>query len=715
MLHARASLHLMAGVLLLGGCAAPPAAIASGAQAPLQTATQPAQMAASTFSQPTVPEAHSAFLDGYHAYLNRDYSSAERQLGAASGDPALADWALYFLGCAQRDSGDQTNAAATFGRLVTEFPDSAQAGAGRLELARAQLALGHNGEAAATAAGLIARGPETDIESQARLIEAKALAASGNSGEAYARAMELRDKFPRAAVDSDARALAYAQLATNPALADTSSLDYLKAEAALLLREGEPTLALAAAKRGLAVSPPVAVRAELVWLEAQALRGNPDREKRALLEYLTIAPSGPSAPAAFETLALMYWRDEDYDQARAIFGRIVSSFPHSPYAPGAMQRIGRIFEETQKFDSARLEYQRLIARYPSSEAADEARFRAPWMYYMTHRYGLAADGFKAARVHASSPGDRDMYDYWQARALEHTGDGDGARELYARVASSIDSNYYPALAARHVDSPAPDLPAARAQDPSLYPLPVANREPIRFHLDRALAFRALGLGELESVELQVLADHAESDASLRQFVLAGFQSAGQWYEAILAATHMVTRGKLPSDVGERVRYPLAFPKLLREAAAHQSLDPYLVISLTRQESLFNPNATSVSDARGLMQLLPSTGARIAGETGIADRSADLYDPSTNVALGTAYLRLLLEQFSGDEFKAIAAYNGGEHAVEQWTIKFPGDDDEWVENIGYKETREYVKKVVGGKREYRLLYGASSNNVASRNS
>ncbi len=72
-------------------------------------------------------------------------------------------------------------------------------------------------------------------------------------------------------------------------------------------------------------------------------------------------------------------------------------------------------------------------------------------------------------------------------------------------------------------------------------------------------------------------------------------------------------------------------------------------------------------------------------------------------LGTAYLRQLLEMFYGDEIRAVAAYNAGEHAVEAWNAKFPGDDDEWVENIEYRETRDYVKRVVGGMREYRILF------------
>jgi soluble lytic murein transglycosylase len=108
-----------------------------------------------------------------------------------------------------------------------------------------------------------------------------------------------------------------------------------------------------------------------------------------------------------------------------------------------------------------------------------------------------------------------------------------------------------------------------------------------------------------------------------------------------------------------------------------------------------------------MQLIPSTAKKMATERGIDPVAIHLYDPTVNVDLGTTYLKNLFEMFSGDAFHAVAAYNGGEHAVAKWMSKYPGDDDEWVENIDYKETRDYVKKVIGGRREYLLLYQRSS--------
>ena len=107
--------------------------------------------------------------------------------------------------------------------------------------------------------------------------------------------------------------------------------------------------------------------------------------------------------------------------------------------------------------------------------------------------------------------------------------------------------------------------------------------------------------------------------------------------------------------------------------------------------------------------IPFTGlcANIANDP--TDRPVEPRGPETDSEFLEVlkYLRNLFAMFRGDEFKAVAAYNGGEHAVEQWTRKFPGADDEWVENITYRETREYVKKVIGGWREYQLLYGQKS--------
>jgi len=367
-----------------------------------------------------------------------------------------------------------------------------------------------------------------------------------------------------------------------------------------------------------------------------------------------------------------------------------------------MLRIGKIFEELHQLDSARAQYRRLTARYPGSDAAEEARFRIPWTLYLARDYRGAAPAFQSGAARAKDPINRDMCEYWHARALEKAGDAAGARAIFEKLADSTDSNYYPELASRRVAASRPDLPAASAPDPQ-YDASLTVSGVAEYHMARLRTLRALGLKELEPEELKALEEHAGGTIEMRRFVLAGFASADAWYDAIVAATHMEKNGQLSHPVAERVRYPRAYWDLFSSASTRLALDPYLVLALSRQESLFNPMATSSSNARGLMQLIPSTAKKMANEQGMDTEKIRLYDPSVNVQLGTAYLKNLFAMFNGDAFRAVAAYNAGENAVSKWVAKSPGPDDEWVENIAYKETREYVKKVIGGRREYLLLY------------
>jgi soluble lytic murein transglycosylase len=540
------------------------------------------------------------------------------------------------------------------------------------------------------------------------------MAAEGNAHGAYHELMTLRETYPRGIHDSDARNFAASILASNPDVANVNSVEHHRDEASLLLKEGQHSIALQEINAGLAMEPPPALRAEFIFMKAQALKPHPEQAEAAYSGYLRLAPTGPSAPAALDALAHIYWHRDERDRARAAFSKLIARFPQSHEAPPAMLRIGRIYEEDHKNDAASAQYGRLIARYPSSEAAQEARFRMPWNYYMTHRYGEAANSFAAMRKHPGlEAGSRDMFIYWEARAKEKSGDGAGAHALYEICAASIDSNYYPELARRRSDAQLPELPAASAPDPKFDPNLAAPAGPASFHVDRVLALRALGLKELEAGELKQLENHVAGDSELRNFVLAGLQSAGAYYDAIVAASKMEKLGALSHPAAERVRYPRAYWDLIASKANGDSLDPYLVVSLMRQESWFNPDATSVSDAQGLMQLLPSTASKMVREHELAiAQPVNLYDPNTNVELGTVYLKQLLAMFNGNEIRAVAAYNAGEHAVAGWNEKFPGADDEWVENIAYHETREYVKRVIGNKREYRMLYGGAIQNAAA---
>jgi len=707
--------HLVAMILAvvptLVGCGSSTARTADAAPA---AAPQPAPVPQPVASEPSSPS--QAFVDGYRAYQKHQLPLAvDRLADAAKHFPQLGDYARYYLGLAQRDSGELNASSATFEKLIRTYPESVTIAPAEAALSGVYLRLTRAGDAAATASAAIAKTSDAKVQQSARLALAQALAAQGNPAGAYHELMTLRELYPRGIHDAEARTFAHAILASNPSVADVTSLAYHRDEATLLLKEGQLSLAVDEINAALMLSPPPALRAELVFMKAEASKPYPERAEAAFAQYLRIAPTGPSAPAALEGLALIYWHRDERDLARATFNKLIARFPQSHYAPGAMLRVGRIFEEDKKYDVARAQYTRLIARYPSSEAADDARFRLPWSFYMTHRYGEAARSFAAMRAHPGAEvGARDMFIYWQARAKEQSGDRAGAHSLYEICAASIDSNYYPELARRRIEGGLPELPAASASDPVLDTHLAAPAGSASFHADRVLALRELGLKELEAGELLQLENHVGGDPEMRNFVLAGLQSAGAYYDAIVAASKMEKRGALTHAAAERIRYPRAYWDLIAAKTNGESLDPYLVVSLMRQESWFNPEATSASDARGLMQLLPSTASRMVRENGLAiAQPVDLYNADVNVELGTIYLKQLLAMFNGNEIRAVAAYNAGEHAVMGWNEKFPGADDEWVENIGYHETRDYVKRVIGNQREYRMLYGGAMQSASSR--
>jgi soluble lytic murein transglycosylase len=153
-------------------------------------------------------------------------------------------------------------------------------------------------------------------------------------------------------------------------------------------------------------------------------------------------------------------------------------------------------------------------------------------------------------------------------------------------------------------------------------------------------------------------------------------------------------------------FPRPFWSDLQRHASSNGLDAYLVASLIRQESEFNPGAISHANAWGLMQVLPGTGKKVAKELKIRRFNADrLLVPTVNLQIGTRYFRTMVDQFGGQVEYALAAYNAGSDRVDTW--RGDGhyrDVEEFVESIPFTETREYVQAIMRNAAIYKQLYG-----------
>jgi soluble lytic murein transglycosylase len=152
-------------------------------------------------------------------------------------------------------------------------------------------------------------------------------------------------------------------------------------------------------------------------------------------------------------------------------------------------------------------------------------------------------------------------------------------------------------------------------------------------------------------------------------------------------------------------YPLdPYRELIFARSRQHGLDPYLVAAVIRQESKFNPGATSYQGARGLMQVLPDTGRWVADQMGLPFVPEMLYDPDYNILIGCWYLAHQRSHFGGDIVLALAAYNSGRGNVERWLreARWTGEKST-MEQIPFPETRHYVRQVMQSYERYRRIY------------
>lgn len=290
--------------------------------------------------------------------------------------------------------------------------------------------------------------------------------------------------------------------------------------------------------------------------------------------------------------------------------------------------------------------------------------------------------------------------YWLARALEQTGKSRQAQRVYRKLARERD--YYGFLAAERINA------KYRLQHRSITFTP-AEQTQLMKNPSIAGAYEFYQLGQLKSEtgtkwilnarrEWQYAVNHLNSR---EQAVAAALASRWRWYDRAL-----ITAAKAGYYDDLDVRFPLAYYPNFAAGASNQNIDLAWVYGITRQESLFMSEVRSHAGALGLMQLMPATGRHVARKIGLSLRSTrDILDIDTNISLGTAYLRQMLERFNGNYMLATAAYNAGPNRAKRWAEEnacVPADV--WVELIPFNETRKYVRRVLFYTRVFESRLG-----------
>jgi soluble lytic murein transglycosylase len=163
--------------------------------------------------------------------------------------------------------------------------------------------------------------------------------------------------------------------------------------------------------------------------------------------------------------------------------------------------------------------------------------------------------------------------------------------------------------------------------------------------------------------------------------------------------------QLPREILTTI-FPLAFWDLIRKYSTQRDLDPYLIAALVAQESTFVPTVRSHANAYGLMQLVPPTGRTYARKLKLRYSLGLLTTAEPNIRMGVAYFADKIREF-GSVHLALASYNAGESAVRRWMAERSSSlpQDEFIDDIPYPETQNYVKRILGTAEDYRRLYGS----------
>ncbi|CAN5738236.1 transglycosylase SLT domain-containing protein [soil metagenome] len=411
---------------------------------------------------------------------------------------------------------------------------------------------------------------------------------------------------------------------------------------------------------------------------------------------LVRSPSWMAASAAY-LRARSLVRDGQVVQGRAALVEIGTVYPgDTTAASSALFLLGDLASDDRADRLARTYYRRAALRYPSSKFAPAARFRAAMVELLTGDASMAAREFDELARRYPRSDEAPASVYWAGRAWALAGDSVTAHARWRKATEGDPTSYYASLAARRLGRPA--WAPTEAKD-SFMAVPDADSV-----ARRAALLARLGMTAEARSEHERLARSAEASAERMLAVANALRSQGLASQAIQLARRALAKGA-PADARTyRLVYPVVHQDALLAEAAEQRLDPSFVAALIRQESMFNPAATSPAGARGLMQVMPDLGGKLAGSLGYPVWDPVLlYQPDVSLQLGSYHLQELAVRYT-EPSHVLAAYNAGASRVERWAKRTGVDDPEvFAERIPFVETRGYVRIIQRNQELYRSLY------------
>jgi soluble lytic murein transglycosylase len=402
------------------------------------------------------------------------------------------------------------------------------------------------------------------------------------------------------------------------------------------------------------------------------------------------------------------------------YQRVITQYAQSPWAVEALLELADLLAERDQLSDAAALLQRVAQDFATHEKAPYSLWQAAWFHYRQQDYGTAERLWR--RFEQQFPRDALLPGvlYWQARVAQQRHNQSAAIDLYRRILTDYPFHYYGQLAQEKLpQASAMSLPVSASPRQisweSLSPVHTSTAaaeqpNPVQFHLIRVRELQRLQMYREASREISALVPLLPDTHATRYF-LATLYADNQRYLDAFRHLNSILSDLPPAQTRELPRgfwtllYPLQFWNDVTTQAEANALDPYLVVSIMRQESAFDRLAVSSADARGLMQVLPATARKLSRQLRMRHFATRmLFDPQPNIILGTSYFAAQLQRYQGNRILALAAYNAGPNRVDRWRQRWPDlSMDEFVEQIPFEETRLYVKLVLRNLLIYERLY------------
>lgn len=666
------------------------------------------------------PAALNRFKAALDAYAEKRYDSALDLMPGEeeSAATAVADYILLYRSKAHLLMGRDKEALEGFRLLEKQFPDSPLLQDALLGQCQSLLMLKD-----AAAALSVLNNPGYRKNSDAQYYRARALELAGQKEEAVELYLQYYAGYPKAefAAPAQRSLLALAPSALKGKRSFAVRLQ--RAENLLKANDARGARTLLAALG--AVAAPDAASAQKRTLLLGNAEYNLGKTAAALTHLRKVTAADPVLHARALRLEGSCYRRSDREQALiAQRDKALKLYPQSAETEELCYTVATYFDVNDETAKAWQAYKVLDEHFPKGRHTERTAWKLALFHYSEKEYAEAASGFWRYLQAYPNPSSAAAAMYWMGRSYALLGGSENARYLYRRVQALANNSYFGKLAREAEASLAKSGNTENALVPGIaFDQVIAKCDALRLPaavlpepggaavpaIERARQLWSAELRDMAVSELRWAIRRFPRDEKPLTYLIAQIHASKDDYHQAIVSLRGIFPGYanmpiagLPGEIWQLL-FPAPHRDLVSAQAEKYGLDPALILGLIRQESAFNENSRSSANARGLMQILPATGSRLARQAGIRRYSAKkLFQAETNIVLGTKYLDALMQRYGKTEL-ALAAYNAGGSRVDRWLKAF-GDADmpEFVERIPFSETRGYIKQVLSNEALYGLL-------------